>query len=167
MAQRISQYQNIPYAQEALPFSSVKRGLGAMTLPNPGIPNMMDGGNMSKPSSNAQEQRNYELSMQNLQQNAISAQPQAVADAIGQARNSMATGSTQEARAQQFMNVNLANQIEASQTGGAGVMTLNNLMEGPMREKFVNDIAVSKAMNSEGQAPELGRMMANVNRGMM
>ena len=164
MAQRISQYRNIPYAQEALPFSSVQRGLGAMTLPNPGIPNMMDGGNLSKPSSNAQEQRNYELSMQNLQQNAISAQTQAVADAMGQARNSVATGSTQEARAQQYMNQNLANTIEASQTGGAGLMTLNSIMEGPQGAKFVNDIAVSKTMaEPAGEAPELGLMMKMMN----
>lgn len=164
MAQRITDYQNIPYAQEALTFSSTKRGLGAMTLET--RPNMTDGGNRSKPASNSQDQAQYDLAMQNVKQNAISAQPQRVADAIGQSRNMMSSSSTQESRAKQYLNQNLANQIEAGQTGGAGIMKLNSIMQGPERSKFVNDIKVSSMMaEPAGQAPELGRMMEMANNG--
>ena len=49
MAQRISQLPNeaIPYAQEALGMSSLKRGLGMMNNPNAGMKNQMDGGAFS------------------------------------------------------------------------------------------------------------------------
>lgn len=167
MAQRITDYQNIPYAQEALTFSSTKRGLGAMTLPNPGMPNMMDGGNMSKPSSNAQDQSNYDKAMQNVRQNAITAQTQKVADAMGQNRNMMSSAATQESRAKQYMNANLANQIEASQTGGAGIMKLSGIMNGPEGSKFVNDIKVSSMMAEPAGPPQqLGGMMKRANLGM-
>jgi len=163
MAQPIFNYRVNP-SEEILALSSTERGLGAMTQPNPGMPNMMDGGKTSNPFSNAQIQRNALLSQQNLRQNAITAQTQAVADVRGQARNSVSTQSTQESRAQQYMNQNLANAIEASQTGGAGLMTLNSIMEGPQGAKFVNDIAVSKTMaEPAGKAPELGLMMKMMN----
>ena len=167
MAQRITDYQNIPYAQEALTLSSTKRGLGAMTLPNPGIPNMMDGGNMSSPASNAQDQNNYDKAMQNVRQNAITTQTQRVADEMGQSRNMMSTAATQEYRAKQYLNANLANQIEASQSTGAGIKTLSAIMEGPQRSKFVNDIKVSSMMaEPAGQPEQLNGMMKMVNTGM-
>ena len=166
MAQRIQQMpvEAMPYAQQSLPYSSTARGLGSMTLPNPGMKNQMDGGNFSKPYANAQEQRNAELAMQNVRQNNISAQPQALAGAQGQARKQITEMSDQESKAQLFMNQNLANQMEGSQSGGAGLMRLNSIMEGPERTKFVNDIAVSQAMYQEGQAPELGQMIAEANQ---
>ena len=166
MAQRISQIPSeaIPYAQQALPMASVKRGLGGMTLPNAGMVNAMDGGAFSKPGANAQEQRNAGLALQNMQQNAITARTQSQAQGAGQVRKQMVDMSTQEAQAQQFMNQNLANQIEQSPSRGSGIMTLNSIMEGPERAKFENDIAVSNAMHQEGSAPELGQMMAEANR---
>ena len=171
MAQRISPFsqipsESIPYAQEALQMSSAKRGLGAMTLPNAGMSNAMDGGAYSSPHANAQEQRNAELALQNVQQNAISARPQAQAQGAGQVRKQMVDMSTQESHAQQFMNQNLANKIEQSPTRGSGIMTLNSIMESPARAKFENDIAVSAAMHQEGQAPELGQLTAEANRYM-
>ena len=146
--------------------SSAKRGLGAMTLPNAGMSNAMDGGAYSSPHANAQEQRNAELALQNVQQNAISARPQAQAQGAGQVRKQMVDMSTQESHAQQFMNQNLANKIEQSPTRGSGIMTLNSIMESPARAKFENDIAVSAAMHQEGRAPELGQMTAEANRYM-
>ena len=168
MAQRISQIPSeaIPYAQEALPMASVKRGLGGMTLPNAGMVNSMDGGAFSKPGANAQEQRNAELGLQNMRQNAISARPQAQAQGAGQVRKQMVDMSTQESAAQQFMNQNLANQIEQSPSRGSGIMTLNSIMESPERAKFENDIAVSSAMHQQGRAPELGQITAEANRYM-
>lgn len=166
MAQRISQIPSeaIPYAQEALPMASVKRGLGAMTLPNAGMVNSMDGGAFSKPGANAQVQRNAELAMQNESQNAISARPQALAQGAGQVRKQMVDMSTEQSMTQQYLNQNLANVIEQSPSRGSGIMTLNSIMESPERAKFENDIAVSSAMHQQGRAPELGQMIVEANR---
>ena len=166
MAQRISQLPSeaIPYAQEALPYSSLKRGLGSMNQVNAGMNNQQDGGNFSKPYANAQEQRNRELAMQDARQNGITAQPQAVVAATGQARKQMTEMASQDSRAKQFMNVELANQLEQSSSGGASIKRLNGLMEGPYRDSFMNDIAVSTAMYQKGQAPELGQLKAEADR---
>jgi len=162
MAQRIQQMPEsaMPYAQQALPYSSTKRGLGAMTLPNPGMKNGMDGGNFSKPYANAQDQRNAELAMQNVRQNNISAQPQALAGASGQARRQLSEQSDQESKAQLFMNMNLANQLEKNSPGGA----ISQLANQPYATKVMNDVAVSQAMYQQGQAPELGQMIQEANR---
>jgi len=160
MAQRLTNYNP---AGDALSMASTAQGLGAMTG-NPTIPNMFDGGKASKPYANTQIERNSLLAQQNLKQNAISAQTQAVADVFGQSRNAMTTETTQTARAQQYMNQNLANRIESSQTGGAGLMALNSIMESPQRAKFESDIAVSRAMSEPAcQAPELGLMTKMMN----
>ena len=62
MPQQIRSGEGVPYAREALPFSSLQRDLGRMNPPNAGVSNMMDGGNFSKPYTNAQDQRNAEFS---------------------------------------------------------------------------------------------------------
>ena len=162
MAQRIQQMPEsaMPYAQQSLPYSSTARGLGGMTLPNPGMKNQMDGGSFSKPYANAQEQRNAELAMQNARQNNISAQPQALAGAQGQARKQMAELSDQESKAQLKMNSYLSNVIEATSGGGA----IKSLANQPFADKVMNDVAVSQAMHQQGQAPELGQMTAEANR---
>ena len=164
MAQRIQQLPNeaIPYAQEALGMSSVKRGLGMMTQPNAGMKNQMDGGAFSKPYANAQEQRNMELAVQNSQQNGITQISGQTAQAAGQARKMISNQSTQEEKAKQYMDMNKAHYLE--QMGGQGVMRLNSIMESPERSRFVNDIAVSNAMHQEGMAPELGQLTAEANR---
>jgi len=165
MAQRIQGMDGgVPYAREALPFSSLTRNLGAMNPANAGVANMMDGGNFSKPYTNAQDQRNTELSLQNVQQNAITGRNQNVAGAMGEMRAANTQMSTEKARSQQYLNQNLAVQIDSQAGGGVAIAQLNNVMESPMREKFRNDIAVSRAMNQEGAAPELGSMMANANK---
>ena len=165
MAQRIEGMTGgVPYAREALPFSALGRNQGAMNPANAGVSNMMDGGNFSKPYTNAQDQRNMELSLQNVQQNAISGRNQSVVGGMGEMRAATTEQSTQKARAQQYMNQNLAVEIDAKAGGGVAIAQLNNVMESPMREKFRNDIAVSRAMGQEGAAPELGAMMANANK---
>jgi len=167
MAQRIQGMDGgVPYAREALPFSSLTRNLGGMNPANAGVANMMDGGNFSKPFTNAQDQRNSELALQNVQQNAISGRNQNIVGQVGQARAANTEMSTEKSRAQQFMNQNLALQIDSQAGGGVAIAQLNKVMESPMREKFRNDIAVSRAMNQEGAAPELGSMMANANKMM-
>ena len=166
MAQRIQQMPEgaMPYAQQSLPYSSTARGLGGMTLPNPGMRNADDGGNFSKPYANAQDQRNAELGMQNARQNNISAQPQALASASGKARRELTEVSDQENKAQLYMNTKLANTIEDEGLSSGGIMKLNALMEGPEREKTLNNMAVNSAMYQQGQAPELGQVTQEANR---
>lgn len=164
MPQQIQAGSGVPYAREALPFSALMRGQGKMNPPNAGVSNMMDGGNFSKPYTNAQDQRNMELSMQNVQQNAISGANQKASGMMGEMRAAQVAQSTQDSRTQQFMNQKLASQIDSQAGGGAAIAQLNNVMNSPMREKFRNDIAVSRAMEQAGTAPELGKMMADANR---
>ena len=166
MAQRISQLPSeaIPYAQEALPYSSLKRGLGSMNQVNAGMSNQQDGGNFSKPYANAQEQRNRELAMQDARQNGITAQPQAVVAATGQARKQMTEMSSQDSRSKQYMNHKLADQVEQLSSAGQSIRKLNGLMTGPYADAFKNDIAVSTAMYQKGQAPELGQLKAEADR---
>ena len=166
MAQRIQQMPEsaMPYAQQALPYSSTARGLGAMTLPNPGMKNAFDGGNFSKPYANAQDQRNQELAMQNRNQNFISEQPQALAAAAGEARRKLADVSDQENRTQLYMNTKIANTIEDKGLPNGGIMKLNAMLTGPEQEKTRNQIAVNSAMYQQGQAPELGQMIQEANR---
>lgn len=163
MPQQIQAGGGVPYAREALPFSSLQRDLGKMNPPNAGVANMMDGGNFSKPYTNAQDQRNAELSMQNVGQNAISGANQKAVGYMGEMRAANTAASTQDARSQQYMNQQLATQIDSQAGGGVAIAQLNNVMNSPMREKFKNDIAVSRAMDQAGTAPELGKMMANAN----
>ena len=160
MAQRISQMPNeaIPFAQEALPYSSVERGLGAMTLPNAGMKNMQDGGAYTK-FVNPQGQRNQQQQVQNIQQNAIGQQAGMASQAMGQVTNQMTQQSTAEYKAQMGMNNTIANIMDAT-GNGAATMEMGNPM---LKDKRMNDIAVSRAMGSM-QAAELGQIQAEAGR---
>ena len=164
MAQRISDMPpgSMPYAREALPYASLQRGTGAMNPPNAGLRNMDDSGAYTKPYLNSQMERQTNLALQNVNQNEISAIPQAQAAAMGQVRTGFTEESSQASAAQQFMNANLANQMDANEMGAA-TMQLNAVMQSPDREKFLNDIAVSKAMG-QAKAPELGQVTEEANR---
>ena len=148
----------ISVAREALPISDAMHGLQGMTQPNAGMTNAQDGGAMSKPYINAQPTENAALAMQNMSQNGQTAGPQAAAGAVGAVRKGVTEASTQEYRAQEFMNEKMAAQLDASGLGG-NLMKINAIMQSPDREAFVNDIATSKAMFM-GQAPELGSYAA-------
>ena len=160
MAQRISQMPNeaIPFAQEALPYSSVERGLGAMTLPNAGMKNMQDGGAYTK-FVNPQLQRNQQQQLQNIQQNAIAAAPQQAAAGMGVVTNQLSQESTAAYQAQIGMNNTIANIMEATDNGAA-TMEMGNPV---LKDKRMNDIAVSRAMGSM-QAAELGQIQAEAGR---
>ncbi len=160
MAQRISQMPNeaIPFAQEALPYSSVERGLGAMTLPNAGMKNMQDGGAYTK-FVNPQGQRNQQQQVQNIQQNAIGQQAGMASQAMGQVTNQMTQQSTADYKAQMGMNNTIANIMDAT-GNGAATMEMGNPM---LKDKRMNDIAVSRAMGSM-QAAELGQIQAEAGR---
>ena len=148
----------IPVAREALAQSDAMYGLQAMTPPNTGMYNADDGGAFSKPYINAQPTENAFLSMQNVQQNATTAAPQAAAGAVGGVRKQITEQDTAEYRAQSMLNEKMSAQLDAAGMG-QGLMQVNAIMQSPDREKFLNDIATTRAMFS-GQAPELGALQA-------
>lgn len=161
MAQRISQLPSeaIPFAQEALPYSSVAQGIGAMTLPNVGMKNIQDGGAYTKLQVNPQGQRMQQQQIQEIQQNAIAQQGQKAAEASGLVDNALLEQSDAEYKAQIGMNNYLANIMDAT-GNGAATLEMSNL---DMRDQRMNDIAVSRAMGSM-QAAELGQLQAEAGR---
>ena len=161
MAQRIQQLppENMPYAAQSMNLSSVGQNLGAMTLPNAGMKNQMDGGAFSKPYANAQEQRNAELTMQNARQNEVSRQPQALAGAQGMARKQMVEQSDADSKAQIGLNTTLSNILEATGKGKA----IGELSDPAKFEQVRSDVAASQAQNQKGAPGQLGRMMSDAN----
>ena len=161
-AQRITAYDAAPVARTMLGASSANRGLGAMTPPNQGLNNGDDMGAGSKPYVNAQHQFQAGHAGQNLRANAQSAGPQRDAAAMDSVRKAQ----TQQETAQNFLTQKTAqvvdNQLEQS-GGGSALMLLNQVVQSPNREKFINHIASSKAM-FQGDAPELGQIQAEANR---
>jgi len=161
MAQRISQMpqEYLPATQEGFIGSSVNRGVAAMTQPNAGMKNAQDSSSYTNVMENPQLQRNVSHEMQNIQQNGISAAPQQAAAGIGQITNQMTQQSTAEYKAQVGMNNTIANIMEATDNGTA-TMEMGNPV---LRDKRMNDVAVSRAMGSM-QAAELGQIQAEAGR---
>ncbi len=154
---------NSPYsiAQETLGMSSMQRGLGGMTSPVRPGPNAYDQGGASKPAVNTQPYNNQRLAEQNTLQNVGSAAPQAGANAMGQVRSQVAQQSDAENKAQQFAATRMAEALYANDSGSA-MMRLNSVMQSPEKGKFMNDIAVGKAL-SAGMSPDLGQEVATKN----
>ena len=146
MAQRISQMPNeaIPFAQEALPYSSVERGIGAMTQPNMGMKNMNDGSPYTGFVGNPQTMRAQQQQMQEVQQNALALAPQKAAEAQGMVINNMTQQSTRDYQAQTGMNNTIANIMEKTGKGQA-TMEMGNPQ---MFDKRMEDIAISRKMGS-------------------
>ena len=94
-------------------------------------------------------------------QNVGSAAPQAGANAMGQARSQTAAQSDQEAKAQLFAAERMSEALYANQSGSA-LMRMNAVMQSPEKGKFMNDIAVGKAMTA-GMSPDLGQEVAQKN----
>lgn len=160
MAQRISQMPNeaIPFAQQALPYSSVERGIGAMTLPNAGMKNMQDGGTYTT-FENPQLERTAQQQLQSIQQNAVSAAPQQASAAMGEVTNQLTQQSTADYKAQVGKNNYVANIMEATNNGKA-TFEMGNPVLAAQR---MNDIEVSRAMGNL-QAAELGQVQAEARR---
>jgi hypothetical protein len=152
-----------PYsiAQETLGMSSMQRGLSGMNSPVRPGPNAYDQGGASKPSVNTQPFNNQRLAEQNQLQNISSASPQAGAAAMGQVRTKNAQDSDAETKAQIFASERMAEALYANQSGSA-MMKLNSVMQSPDKSKFLNDIAVGKAMTA-GMSPDLGQEVAQSN----
>ena len=152
-----------PYsvAQESLGLASERRNLQGMISPVRPGPNAYDQGGASKPSVNTQPYNNQRLAEQNLLQNTGSAAAQAGANAQGQVRCQTAAMSDQESKAQVFAAERMAEALYANQSGSA-MMKLNSVMQSPDKSKFLNDIAVGKAMTA-GMSPDLGQEVAQSN----
>ena len=138
--------------------SSMQRGLGGMTSPVRPGPNAYDQGGASKPSVNTQPYNNQRLAEQNMLQNVGSAAPQAGANAMGQQRSMVASQSDAENKAQQFAATRMSEALYANDSGTA-LMRMNAVMQSPDKAKFLNDIAVGKAM-AAGMSPDLGGEVA-------
>jgi hypothetical protein len=151
---------NSPYklSEEMLGLSSQQRQLSGMVSPVRPGPNAFDEGGSSKPSVNAQPFNNERLAEQNIIQNTTSAAPQAAANSMGQVRGETAAKSDAEGKAQQFASQRMSEALYANQSGTA-LMRLNAVMQSPEKSKFLNDIAVGKAM-SQGMNPDLGAEVA-------
>ncbi len=160
MAQRIEQMNAPNYAREAMQFSSMQQGLGAMTPPNQGMTNMLDGGMASKPGANAQLQRQGDLKLQNITQNTISAVPQAIAAEQGMQTKMMTEASSAESADIQFRDAYKANVMDAYQLT-KGMENLNAEIDRIGPEQFEMNIAVSKRM---GESPDLGSLIAEANQ---
>ena len=144
---------SVPYAQEAMPMSMAKRGNQAMNLPNPGVKNAMDGGDVSKVNMNPQFQVNAGLNMQNMQQNMQTQGFQQQVAAKGAMKAASAAADNAQSRAQQAMNASIANVMLAMPTGGESMMRFQNIMSDPQGgKKLLNDVAISSAMYQKSMA---------------
>jgi len=147
-----------PVAQELLGMSSAARGVGGMVSPVRPGPNMYDQGGASKPSVNTQPYNNERLAEQNMLQNITSAGPQANVNAAGGVRSKVSQQSDAESKAQIFAAERMSEALYANQSGSA-LMRLNAVMQSPDKSKFLNDIAVGKAL-AQGMNPDLGQEVA-------
>ena len=129
-----------------------------MTSPVRPGPNAYDQGGASKPSVNTQEFNNQRLAQQNELQNVGSAATQAAANAMGKFRSQNAQGADAEAKAQLFAAERMSEALYANQSGSA-LMKINSIMQSPEKAKFLNDVAIGKAV-SAGMSPDLGGEVA-------
>lgn len=157
MAQRIQQMGEAPYAREAMQFSSLQQGLGAMTPPNQGMTN---GGIAGNAGPNSQLQRQGDLRIQNIQQNTISAVPQQVAASQGMQTKMMAEDATVKTADIQYRDAFKANVMDAYQLT-KGMENLNNEIDRIGPEQFEMNVAISKRM---GESPDLGSLIAEANQ---
>ena len=73
-------------------------------------------------------------------------------------RAAAAEQSDAQTKAQIFATERMSEALFANESGAA-LMKLNSVMQGPERSKFLNDIAVGKAV-SQGMNPDLGQEVA-------
>jgi hypothetical protein len=164
------QFMNTPIPQgaisvprEALPLSNMMSGLGGMNPPNAGMMNADDGGAMSKPYVNAQPTENAFLASQEMQQNMRTGSPQQAAAAMGMVKQQEQQVSNAQNMAQMQLNERMMQELVKRGSGNT-LMEVGAIMgHDPSKQKFINDIEVSKAMFSS-EAPELGAHRASVSQ---
>ena len=156
MARNVSPYT---VAEESLLMSSAARGQqGMQSTSAPLGPNSYDGGGSSKAAVNTQPFNNERLALQNVEQNIVSAVPQAESDAMGKVRGTIGQESEAQYKAQEFANDRMAQMLYANESGNA-MMELNGIMQSPDKAKFLNHIATGKTM-AMGLNPDLGAAKA-------
>ena len=150
----------VPVAREALPLSSASRGLQGMTPANVGMTNQDIMSSYAKPGmvSAGQMEEQMALARQQMSQDMQTAAPQAAAGARGMVIAQEAEMSNQQAKAQQMLNENLYNIIDAT-TGGGALMQYNSLVQDIGEEQLRNSVMTQQAMRT-GNAPELGAEVA-------
>ena len=109
---------------------------------------------------NNQQQQNALHTQQEMVQNALTAGQQANVTTQRTIENQSNTVSDQEIAAQQYARERIAETLYANDAGSA-MMKLNSITQSPEKAKFMNDLAVSKAM-AVGSSPELGSAAASV-----
>ena len=118
MPQPIQAYKGQPYAEVALRAAEGQNpnqsGMGRTSAP--AMPNLQDGGGMSKPSVNAQPFNNERLMAQNMQQNASTTAP-LQADAIQQTRLSQVEASDAAKKAQDDLSEAISTMLYANDQG--------------------------------------------------
>ena len=120
---------------------------------------MIDGGTASKPTVNNQLQQNTLYGQQEMMQNAITTGQQTNVTTQRAIENTENTVSDQEIAAQQYARERIAETLYANDAGSA-MMKINSITQSPEKAKFLNDLAVSKAM-AVGSSPELGSAAAS------
>lgn len=155
----LSPYQ---FSEETLGQSTMQRGMPGMVSPVAPGPNMYDQGAITKPGVNAQPSNNQRLEMQEMSRNIESARPQAAAGAVQDMRRQNLDQDGAEAKAKQLASSRMAEVLYANDSGTA-LMKLNSTMQSPERSKFLNDLAVGKAMTA-GMNPDLGQEVATARR---
>ena len=142
--------------------SDQARGISGMDSQVPNIPNAFDSGAASKPYVNSQPYDNQVLAQQNIIANTSSAAPQANANAQRDVERQVDQQGDAEYKAQVFAAERMSEALFANE-GGSALMRLNSIMQSPDKAKFMNDIAVGKAMSS-GMSPDLGGEVAQANQ---
>ena len=145
----------IPVARETLALSDAARGLQGMTPPNVGMTNQ-ETGPYAMPGmvTAGQMQEQMALAGQQINQDMMTAAPQAAAAAKGMVIAGSSEADTAQYKAQQMLNDKLYNVIDAT-TGGGALMQYNAMMQNVGEEKVRNNVLTQIAMR-DGQAPELG-----------
>ena len=87
---------------------------------------------------------------------------QAAANAERQVERQVDQQADAEYKAQEFAATRMSEALFANE-GGSALMRLNSVMQSPDKAKFMNDIAVGKAM-AAGMNPDLGGEVAHANQ---
>ena len=146
---------NNPYAEEALAAASMARNQGGMLRTSAPVGNerMLSSGMTDKVEINDQPEKNNMMTQQNIQQNVVSAIPQAQANAIRGLQKGQLDKSQAEYKAQDLATTRMAEVLYAND-GGAAVMRLNELAADPGQMKlFMQRIGESKQM-AQGNNPQ-------------
>ena len=135
--------------------SDAARGLQGMTPPNVGMTNQQAGAYaMPNMVTAGQLEDQMTLASQQVNQDMLTAAPQASAAARGAAIAAGAEMDQPAYQAQQMLFERVANTIDAT-TGGGALMQYNAMLQSIGKDQARNNMLTQAAMRT-GQAPEIG-----------